>query len=293
MTPPASAAARSVAKPAPGQRRARPASTRPASRRPPRRYSGPSGGIARAAAATAAPGIALPRRMPPAQRVRRARSLALPSLPLAAVFSPRRLLALSLRGRVWIGIVAFALIGIVTAQLIVLRLNTSIGDSLTRAAQLQRENAAMAITNSEAGSGEAIEAGARHFGMVALLPGELEFLRASPPASAQAAARALSSGRASSSSGLTSTGTGSGSSSTSFVTPASGETAISGLPQESQQAALTSKEPAASDQTASPASQAGATPTQEAQSQPSTVPTQEVQTGVQAGATEAPTGAGG
>jgi len=293
MTPPASAAARAAAQPAPRQRRARPAPARAAGGRPPRRYSGPAGGIARAAAVPAAPGIALPRRKPPAPRARRARSLALPSLPLAAVVSPRRLLELSLRGRVWIGIVAFALIGIVTAQLIILRLNTSIGDSLNRAAQLQRENAAMAITNSEAGSGEAIEAGARRFGMVALLPGELEFLRAAAPVSAQGAVKALNSGRVSTQGGLTSAGAGSTSSSTSFVTPASGETAVSGLPQESQQAAPTSGEPAASGQTAGPASQAGATPTQQAQPQQSTVPAQEAQVGVQAGATEAPAGAGG
>ncbi len=286
MTPPASAAARSAAQPAPRHRRERPAATRPAGRRPPRRYSGPTGGLVRTAAVATAPGVALPRRRPPAPRARRDRSLA---LPIAAVLSPRRLLALSLRGRVWIGVVAFALIGIVTAQLIVLRLNTGIGQSLTRAAALQREDATMAITNSEASSGEAVEAGARHLGMIALAPGELEFLRAARPATAQAAAEALRSSKASSTpSGLTSTSTGS--SSMSLVMPASGETAIAGLPQESQQVAPSSQV-AASGQPSNPASQTAVAPSQEAQ--PDTAPVEEAQAGVEAGAAEAPAGAGG
>jgi ribonuclease HII len=58
---------------------------------------------------------------------------------------PQHRFALSLRAlprlfqphRVWIGVVAFALIGIVTMQLVLLKLNTSIGHSLERAARLQ------------------------------------------------------------------------------------------------------------------------------------------------------------
>ncbi len=91
---------------------------------------------------------------------------------------------------------AVGLIGLITLQLIVLRLNTSIGQSLERATRLSRENAAMAITNSEASSGEAIETLAHKLGMVALSPGELHFRRAAGSDGAQAAARLLASTRA-------------------------------------------------------------------------------------------------
>jgi hypothetical protein len=202
----ASAAARSLPQPTPGHRRARPAGGPPGSRRAARRYSGPSAGVA-SAAAVAAPGVlprrepgALPRRAPAAPRRaprRRAkRATVSVRLPLAGLISPRRLVALGLRGRVWIGFVAIGLIGLITLQLIVLRLNTSIGQSLEHATRLSRENAAMAITNSEASSGEAIETLAHKLGMVALSPGELHFRRAVGSDGAQAAARLLTSAKA-------------------------------------------------------------------------------------------------
>ncbi len=49
----------------------------------------------------------------------------------------------------WIALVAFALIGIVTLQLLLLTLNGDIGRALEREALLQRENAALSIENSE------------------------------------------------------------------------------------------------------------------------------------------------
>jgi hypothetical protein len=287
--------ARPLAAPAPGHRRARPASGRPASRRPTRRYSGPSAGVVRGAA-VAAPGIALPTRRPPAPRQaprkRRQRSLALGGLPSAALVSPRRLLALSLRGRLWIGVVAFGLIGLITAQLLVLRLNTSIGQSLTRVSALSRENAAMAITNSEAGSGEQIETRARQQGMVSLSPGELSFRRAAARGAAQAAAQELRSWKASSSSeGLLSGGHGASSSSDSAST-STGEAAVSEALSGSQ--ATTSSEQVAA---AAPSSQEAAGTTEQTTA-PSTSATQPTQTLApapesQAGAAQAPAGAGG
>lgn len=143
-----------------------------------------------AAAAVAAPGVALPRPKP-ARRAPARRRQTLASRALLLPRSSTRLLSIGLRGRVWIGVVAFALIGIVSAQLIVLRLNTDIGRSLQRAAALQREDAALAIDVSEAGSAERIEELARGLGMVAVTPGELRFLRAAGPSRAQAAAQML------------------------------------------------------------------------------------------------------
>jgi hypothetical protein len=144
-----------------------------------------------AAAAVAVPGVALPRRKPAVRRAPARRRQARVLRPLPLLRLPARLLAVGLRGRVWIGVVAFALIGIVTAQLIVLRLNTDVGRSLQRAAALQREDAALAIDLSEATSGEKIEALARMRGMVAVTPGEVRFLPAAGPSRAQAAAQML------------------------------------------------------------------------------------------------------
>jgi hypothetical protein len=194
----------------------------------------------------------------------------------------------------WIAVLAVGLIGIVTAQLVVLRLNTSIGRSLVRAAALQRENAANSIVNSEAGSAEAIEAQAARLGMHAVPPGELRFIRAAGRGRAPAAAQALLSTAASSATGLSSTL--GGTSSTGFVTPSTGETALSEPSQQSQQAVAPAQE---AQQVATPAQapeaqteQQSVVPSQSATQTPA-APTQETQSGVQAGAAQAPAGAGG
>ncbi len=289
--------ARPLAQPAPGHRRARPASGRTSSRRPTRRYSGPSAGLVRGAA-VAAPGIALPARRPPAPkrapRTRRQRSLALRGLPSAALVSPRQLIALSLRGRLWIGIVAFGLIGLITAQLLVLRLNTGIGQSLARVSTLSRENAAMAIANSEAGSGEEIETRARQLGMVSLSPGELSFRRAAGPGAAQTAAQELRSWKASSSTGGLLSSTHGASSSSGSASTSSGEAAASETPLGSQQATTGGEQAAAS----VPSSQEAAAGTTEQAAAPSTAATAPTQTLTpapesQAGAAQAPASAGG
>ncbi len=62
-------------------------------------------------------------------------------------------------------------------QLLILHLNTSIGRSLERAAQLQRQNDALSIAISEESSAEAVERRGRAAGMVSVPPGELHFLR--------------------------------------------------------------------------------------------------------------------
>lgn len=129
-----------------------------------------------------------------------------------------------LRTRVWIGAIAFALIGIVTMQLVLLKLNTGIGDALQRTMALQRENAALSVADSEAGSAEAIEAQARNDGMLTLAPGQLDFLRAGGAATARRAAKALreltvSAGEA---------GIASAASEAGYTTSSEGETALSG-----------------------------------------------------------------
>ncbi len=136
MTPPATAAA-AAPRLTPGSRRRSPAR--------PRRVSGPalSGRAATAAAvAIPAPGVALPRRRAatPKRRPARAnepRGVALRVIDAVEGISASSLLDRLIRGRLWIGLLAFALIGIVAMQLLVLKLNTGIGRKLTRVASLQ------------------------------------------------------------------------------------------------------------------------------------------------------------
>ena len=84
-----------------------------------------------------------------------------------------------IRGRAWIGLVAFALIGIVTLQLGLLQLNSRIGRDLRRETVLQRENASLGIENAELAAAERIEALASRSGMRGTPESALRFLDAS------------------------------------------------------------------------------------------------------------------
>ncbi len=169
------------------------------------------------------------------------------ALPLAAVsavgaLAQNRLLDRAIRGRTWIGIVAFALIGIVALQLGLLKLNGGIGHALEREALLQRQNAALSIENSEMGAGPKVEALAAKRGMAFASTAQLRFLGARPnedvakaaaalaAATRTAAARASESARSTSSessssesSSVRSTEAGSGEASSGEATAASGE----------------------------------------------------------------------
>jgi hypothetical protein len=96
-----------------------------------------------------------------------------------------------IRGRTWIAIVAFALIGIVTLQLGLLKLNAGIGHSLRLQANLQRENAALSIENSELAAGDVVESRAGRLGMEVVPVGALRFLTAHPGADAGHGAASL------------------------------------------------------------------------------------------------------
>jgi hypothetical protein len=96
-----------------------------------------------------------------------------------------------IRGRTWIAIVAFALIGIVTLQLGLLKLNAGIGHSLRLQASLQRENAALSIENSELAAGDVVESRAGRLGMEVVPTGALRFLTARPGADSGHGAAAL------------------------------------------------------------------------------------------------------
>jgi hypothetical protein len=85
-----------------------------------------------------------------------------------------------IHGRAWIGLVAFALIGIVTMQLGLLKLNAGIGRALEHEGALQRENSALSVENSEVAAGNTVELQAAHMGMQLVPAGALKFLAASP-----------------------------------------------------------------------------------------------------------------
>jgi hypothetical protein len=93
-----------------------------------------------------------------------------------------------LAGKAWIAVIAFALIGIVTLQLLLLQLNRSIGHDLAREGVLQRQNATLAIENSEMALGERIQREAGKLGMTLVPSGTLRFLAVHKGATAKAAA---------------------------------------------------------------------------------------------------------
>jgi cell division protein FtsL len=131
-------------------------------------------------------------RQPAAGALAAERGLVLGLLELLQRISRHRLLDRLIRGRAWIAIVVFALLGIVTLQLTLLKLNAGIGRSLERGALLQRENAALSIENSELAAGSRVEAAAEHLGMSLVPAGSLKFLGARPRTDPARAAAALS-----------------------------------------------------------------------------------------------------
>ncbi len=150
MTPPASSAA--PAAPLAPPRRRRDAPPRPR----PRRISGPAQPARQRPASRGAPRRA----------VAEGGGLVLTLVGRLEALSSHRLLDRLIRGRLWIGIVAFALIGIVTLQLALLKLNTGIGRALERQGSLQRANAALSIEDSElAAGGSRVESQAQRLGM--------------------------------------------------------------------------------------------------------------------------------
>jgi cell division protein FtsL len=237
VTPPAAAAV-----PAPGGPAVAP---RPrVAPRKPRRVSGPA-------------------RRPPrtAQRPAQAQTGLLPGA-LAALnsLSSNRSLDRLIRGRTWIALIAFALIGIVTLQLLVLELNAHIGRALVQEGQLQRENAALSIESSELAAGERVESQAAKLGMELVPEGALRFLTVHPRADIARAAAALSNPvHTSSTSTSTATTAGTGesasASSTEAVAGASSAGATSAASEQSADASTPT-----SPSTTEPSSEAGSQP---------------------------------
>jgi hypothetical protein len=185
----------------------------------------------------------------------------------------------ALGGRTWIGLVAFALIGIVTLQLGLLKLNAGIGRALEHEAVLQRENAALSIENSEMGTSARITSWAAREGMEPVPMGALRFLEVRPlidvargaaalsgSAHAAAAGSAEASGAGSSQAAATSASAGpaeqssaqAASTSTSIEPAAAGSTPTAGEP-----SVAASSPASSSDETSPGSSQGTATPAAE------------------------------
>ncbi|MEJ7797306.1 MAG: hypothetical protein WKF42_02315 [Solirubrobacteraceae bacterium] len=82
------------------------------------------------------------------------------------------------RSRVWIGIIAFALIGIVATQVSLLKLNSGIGRAVQTASTLERSNAGLRREVSRLGAGERIRPLAEAKGLVMPAPADVSYLRA-------------------------------------------------------------------------------------------------------------------
>jgi cell division protein FtsL len=222
--------------------------------------------------------ISGPVRQPSAQPSRRAapaaasqeRGLALGLLAALGSLASHGAIDRLIRGRIWIGVIAFALIGIVTLQLLVLQLNANIGRALVRESQLQRENAALSIEGSELAGGERVEAKAARLGMQLVPVGSLRFLTSYPPADVARAAAALGKPVSTAAAGASSTAAaGSGeapaSSTATSASPESAEaTGSTGEAQRSSEQAQSAGQASTGEASAASSPQAAASATAEA-----------------------------
>jgi cell division protein FtsL len=209
MTPPGAANASARAPLAPGGQRLAPP-------RRPRRVSGP----ARAAQPARRPSPQSAPRMLPGHLFER-----LPSrlLDVLRALPHQRPLDRLIRGRAWIALVAFALIGIVTLQLGLLQLNSHIGRALEDERLLQRENSSLSVEDSSLSSPEHVEALAALAGMRTTSESSLRFLDAHGGGLMQRAASALA--RPAGSAGSTASGSDSAATAATGAPTSASETA--------------------------------------------------------------------
>ena len=186
MSPPAGTAtrarpARSPARGAPARRHPGRSASRPVAPRAPRRVSGPARGRAQTAVRTGEPaGLAV---------------AVLKTARFAATLPDRSLVERLVRGRGWIAVIAFLLMGIVAMQVSLLKLNAGIGRDVERTASLERRNGELRAQVSRLQSGERIQDRAAALGMTMPAAGAVSYVRARTGVDAQAAAAALRAGR--------------------------------------------------------------------------------------------------
>ncbi len=161
--------------------------------RHPRRTSGPAAPPRRApraridaAALTASGAIAYPRPQrpparPPLRVVAGGAALATRVADIALDVSSSRLMDRLVRSRLWIGIIAFGLIGIVAMQVSMLKLNAGIGRAVETASTLERTNASLRGEISRLSNGDRIQSLAGDRGFVMPAPADVTYLRSRDP----------------------------------------------------------------------------------------------------------------
>lgn len=134
----------------------------------------------------------------PAHRPRAAQ----PSRPPTGLATPTpvgRVIAISqgrlfdriIRGRLWIGILGAALMGIVLMQVSMLSMNAGIGNAVKQSSHLERENAALRAELSRLVIGNSVSDAAAKAGMVVPAPGDYHVLTAGDGDAARRAASSL------------------------------------------------------------------------------------------------------
>ncbi|MEJ7825123.1 MAG: hypothetical protein WKF48_06815 [Solirubrobacteraceae bacterium] len=146
------------------------------------------------ALAQAAVAVAPQRRALPAP-ARRRRAVAVPARPrrlayggvaiatrmadVALDVSSSRAMDRLVRSRIWIGVIAFALLGIVATQVSLLKLNTGISKAVLTASTLERSNAGLRREVSRLSAPDRIRPMAEAQGLVMPAPADVGYLRAS------------------------------------------------------------------------------------------------------------------
>lgn len=147
--------------------------------RPTRGRSAGRGPAVRRRSGHAAPRRAAPGRASTAQR------------PFGARVLDARLLEILIGRRLWIPVLAAALIGIVAIQVMTLGVNAQISRSVERASLLQRENTALASAVSRLESSVRLQEAVGKMGMVDSVAGSRRYLRAASTAIAAADGRQI------------------------------------------------------------------------------------------------------
>jgi hypothetical protein len=106
----------------------------------------------------------------------RRRSLLARLLAGALALPDRRLVDRLVRGRVWIPLIGFLLIGIVAMQVSMLKLNAGIGAAVERSSALERQNGELRAGLAKLESGERIQQAASKLGMVMPAPDRVRYL---------------------------------------------------------------------------------------------------------------------
>jgi hypothetical protein len=153
---------------------------RSAAPRAPRRVSGPSGGRSAAGRAATALAVALPRPhvAPLGPRL----------VAFASTLPDRSIVERMVRGRLWIGVLGFLLIGLVAMQVSLLKLNAGIGQAVERSSALERTNGELRAQVSQLEASERIQQNAAALGMVMPPAGQISYLRGGGGTAAAAAA---------------------------------------------------------------------------------------------------------